>query len=406
MKNPQNESDNRGPGPTVEPQEVPDELPRRWQQSGRSCRQGMLLALLGLVTAALWAGLLTLMLHWHWDSEQNLKKLEEMSAKNVSQVTQDMERHWGSQTAQKSRADQISQHLEKLQAEQKKMQSQDSSLFENLVALQENVINFKSLSLNKRRQTQDSVTRLWEEVARLWMELRVANARTPRVTPGETPAAPTQPEAPAAPTTVPTSEPSSVPTTVPSTVPTTNVPSPEPTTVPTTSEPSPESTTMPSTVPTTSMPSSEPSPGPTTAALLSLSSTPGSLCNTCPQQWANFQRKCYYFGQGSKKWIQARQACRQLQGQLVSIHSQAEQDFLTKRASRTGSWIGLRDLDVEGDFIWMDEQPLNYSNWRPGEPNNASPGEHCVMMQGSGQWNDASCRSLLAGWVCDRLATC
>uniref|UniRef100_A0A8C6CTH8 C-type lectin domain-containing protein n=1 Tax=Moschus moschiferus TaxID=68415 RepID=A0A8C6CTH8_MOSMO len=82
------------------------------------------------------------------------------------------------------------------------------------------------------------------------------------------------------------------------------------------------------------------------------------------------------------------------------------QDFLAKRANWRGSWIGLRDLDIEGEFIWMDNQPLDYSNWQPGEPNDAGQGENCVMMLGSGKWNDAFCGSELHGWVCDRLATC
>ncbi|OWK12245.1 hypothetical protein Celaphus_00003235, partial [Cervus elaphus hippelaphus] len=138
----------------------------------------------------------------------------------------------------------------------------------------------------------------------------------------------------------------------------------------------------------------------------SLSSTPGSVCNTCPEAWIYFQKKCYYFGEGSKKWLEARYTCENLHGRLVSIHSPEEQDFLTKRANWRGSWIGLRDLDIEGEFIWMDNQPLDYSNWQPGEPNDAGLGENCVMMLSSGKWNDAFCGSKLHGWVCDRLATC
>lgn len=122
------------------------------------------------------------------------------------------------------------------------------------------------------------------------------------------------------------------------------------------------------------------------------------MCDTCPEAWIYFQKKCYYFGEGAKKWIQARYACEDLDGRLVSIHSPEEQvglgsageaadshpdllgvragesrhispalqpcsppqDFLTKRASWRGSWIGLRDLDIEGEFIWMDNQPLDY----------------------------------------------
>ncbi|KAI4541615.1 hypothetical protein MG293_008757 [Ovis ammon polii] len=132
----------------------------------------------------------------------------------------------------------------------------------------------------------------------------------------------------------------------------------------------------------------------------------GSVCDTCPEAWIYFQKKCYYFGEGAKKWIQARYACEDLDGRLVSIHSPEEQDFLTKRANWRGSWIGLRDLDIEGEFIWMDNQPLDYSNWQPGEPNDGGQGENCVMMLGSGKWNDAFCGSDLHGWVCDRLATC
>ncbi|KAK2494537.1 hypothetical protein MC885_004507 [Smutsia gigantea] len=160
-------------------------------------------------------------------------------------------------------------------------------------------------------------------------------------------------------------------------------------------------TTEPATVPPTVH-----TPAPATAAPLSFSSAPGSVCNTCPEKWVSFQRKCYYFGEGAKKWIHARFACEKLQGRLVSIHSREEQAFLTKHASRKGSWIGLRDLDIEGEFIWMDQKPLDYSNWRPGEPNNQALGEDCVMMQSSGQWNDAFCGSQLDSWVCDRLATC
>ena len=57
---------------------------------------------------------------------------------------------------------------------------------------------------------------------------------------------------------------------------------------------------------------------------LSLSST-GSVCNICPEEWIYFQKKCYYFGEGTKKWIQARNACSKLHGRLVSIRSQEEQ---------------------------------------------------------------------------------
>ncbi|XP_077912381.1 low affinity immunoglobulin epsilon Fc receptor isoform X2 [Halichoerus grypus] len=310
--NPHSQDEGRGPGPTVGPQD-PAEFPG-FSRRRRCCGQGVQLVLVGLATILLWAGLLTLLLFWRWDTVQNLKQLEVTAARNAAQV---------------------SQNMEEIQAEQKRMKAQDSELSWSLDGLRSDLSNLKSLSepwegmggwvggaaslslttvphpitqgLNERHTALHSLERLQEEVMKLWIELHTSN---------------------------------------------------------------------------------------------------GSLCNTCPEKWVNFQRKCYYFGEGSKKWIQARFACDKLQGRLVSIHSQEEQDFLARHANRKGTWIGLRDLDREGEFIWMDQGPLNYSNWRPGEPNNGGQGEDCVMMQGSGEWNDAFCGSRLDGWVCDQLATC
>ncbi|XP_014408620.1 low affinity immunoglobulin epsilon Fc receptor isoform X4 [Camelus ferus] len=300
---PHGQAEGRGPGPALRHQADFSKFTRR----RRCCRKGIQLALVGLVTAALWAGLLTLLLLWHWDTLRNLKQLEENAARNVTQVSKDLERHKGDEMAQKSQAAQMLQNMERIQAEQKRMESQEFELFQNLDGLRADLSNLKSLNMNERRMALESLERLQEEIQKLWVELRESN---------------------------------------------------------------------------------------------------GSTCNTCPEKWVSFQRKCYYFGEGAKKWIQARFACSNLHGRLVSIHSQEEQDFLTKHANKRGSWIGLRDLDIEGEFIWMDKKPLNYSNWQPGEPNDAGQGENCVMMQASGQWNDAFCNNRLDGWVCDRLATC
>ncbi|KAB1259761.1 Low affinity immunoglobulin epsilon Fc receptor [Camelus dromedarius] len=407
---PHGQAEGRGPGPALRHQADFSKFTRR----RRCCRKGIQLALVGLVTAALWAGLLTLLLLWHWDTLRNLKQLEENAARNVTQVSKDLERHKGDEMAQKSQAAQMLQNMERIQAEQKRMESQEFELFQNLDGLRADLSNLKSLNMNERRMALESLERLQEEIQKLWVELRESNAQAP----GEM-LPPTLPMVPMLPTTVPATMPTTAPATVPTTVPTT-APTTVPATVPTmtpamvpTTVPATVPTTAPATVPTTvlttapaTVPTMVPATAPTTAAPLSLSSTPGSTCNTCPEKWVSFQRKCYYFGEGAKKWIQARFACSNLHGRLVSIHSQEEQDFLTKHANKRGSWIGLRDLDIEGEFIWMDKKPLNYSNWQPGEPNDAGQGENCVMMQASGQWNDAFCNNRLDGWVCDRLATC
>ncbi|XP_073076551.1 low affinity immunoglobulin epsilon Fc receptor isoform X3 [Manis javanica] len=292
----------------------------RLRRRRQCCGQGMQLGVLALVTAALWAGLTTLLLLWHWDGVRNLKHLEETAAWNMSQVSKDMSRQKGDQKTQKSLAAQMTQDMERIQAEQERLKAQGSELSQNLDGLLEDLSSLKSQSLNERRTDLGSLERLQEEVARLWIELRVSNARKRKTLP------PTLPTVPTVPATVLTSVPATELTTAPTTEPAT-VPPTVHTTAPTT-----EPTTVPPTVHTTA---------PTAAAPLSFSSTPGSMCNTCPQKWVSFQRKCYYFGEGPKKWIQARFACENLQGRLVSIHSQEEQEGLLDRPSGPGHRGGV-----------------------------------------------------------------
>ncbi|XP_023560907.1 low affinity immunoglobulin epsilon Fc receptor isoform X2 [Octodon degus] len=288
------------------PSRVPEEFfefPRK-----RCCRRGLPLGLLGLLTAALWAGLLTLLLLWHWDTMRNVRQLEVAAAQNVSRISKELQSHLSEQLAQKYQAALMSQAVQELQAGQKKQKEpQDSELSQNLDRLWEDLSSIKSQNLNERHMALESLERLKEELAKLRVQIQVSK---------------------------------------------------------------------------------------------------GSVCNACPEQWVSFQQKCYYFGEEPKQWLQARYSCEDLGGRLVSIHSQEQQDFLTKLAKKEGTWIGLRDLDIEGQFLWMDGSSVDYSNWQPGEPNNADPGEDCVMLLRSGKWNDAFCRDELDAWVCEQLATC
>ena len=69
---------------------------------------------------------------------------------------------------------------------------------------------------------------------------------------------------------------------------------------------------------------------------------------------------------------------------LVSINSEAEQNFL---ASQFGIshvfWIGLTDKAVEGIWQWANGDPVDYTNWLPGQPDDYNPtigGEDYAMM--------------------------
>jgi hypothetical protein len=77
-------------------------------------------------------------------------------------------------------------------------------------------------------------------------------------------------------------------------------------------------------------------------------------------------------------------------GHLVTIGSAAENSFVANLSSGDfRAWIGLSDTANEGSFAWVTGEPVTYTNWSGGEPNNSVGGEDYVEMFASNDaWND------------------
>ena len=66
------------------------------------------------------------------------------------------------------------------------------------------------------------------------------------------------------------------------------------------------------------------------------------------------------------------------------------------------AWLGATDRAVEGVFRWIgSDQPLIYTNWGTGEPNNYNGEEDCLLMSQYEDWNDVRCSATLAYSVCE-----
>ena len=66
--------------------------------------------------------------------------------------------------------------------------------------------------------------------------------------------------------------------------------------------------------------------------------------------------------------------------------------LIVRRRSSQTFWIGLNDLGMESSFKWSDGSPVQYTNYRPREPNDLFKQEDCVeMLKDSGTWNDNHC---------------
>ena len=81
-----------------------------------------------------------------------------------------------------------------------------------------------------------------------------------------------------------------------------------------------------------------------------------------------------------KNWHDARNSCRELHGNfdLVSITSYSENRFIMDVVSRLRKWywIGLHDIEQEGNFSWTDGSLTPFGSqhhthpWKSTEPNN------------------------------------
>ncbi|WP_461636689.1 PA14 domain-containing protein [Labilibaculum euxinus] len=93
----------------------------------------------------------------------------------------------------------------------------------------------------------------------------------------------------------------------------------------------------------------------------------------------------YYYSNTSEKATTAMQNAINSGGHLVTITSQAENDFIDSKVGDI--WIGLTDAAAEGTFVWCNGEAVSYTNWNSGEPNN-SGNEDYTQMYSNGKWND------------------
>lgn len=99
-------------------------------------------------------------------------------------------------------------------------------------------------------------------------------------------------------------------------------------------------------------------------------------------------------------WAQAKSACEDAGGHLVTIGSQEEQDFvwsLIKDNEKEGYWIGLSDTETEGTWKWVTDEPVKYTHWGSTQPDDqrSNGGEDFVGISrlnkswaNASYWND------------------
>ncbi|XP_051829791.1 pulmonary surfactant-associated protein D-like [Antechinus flavipes] len=90
---------------------------------------------------------------------------------------------------------------------------------------------------------------------------------------------------------------------------------------------------------------------------------------------------------------EAMKSCKTAGGIVASPRNKAENKAVQEIVStyKELAFLGMTDTKTEGKFIYPTGEPLGYSNWNSGEPNNKGGGENCIEIFSDGKWNDKPC---------------
>jgi hypothetical protein len=143
----------------------------------------------------------------------------------------------------------------------------------------------------------------------------------------------------------------------------------------------------------------------------------GDACDACPNYGDEFAGACYVSVRGPEGFDDAELACKDtFNGHLASIHSQAEDDFISEVVDPTdagsitayigGNYAGPTcTYGVGWDGNWSDGTAWDYENWRSSTNEPRCIDGSCVQFwpnnNGSlSRWNDVPCDANLGGFVC------
>ncbi|XP_075715664.1 hepatic lectin-like [Rhinoderma darwinii] len=114
---------------------------------------------------------------------------------------------------------------------------------------------------------------------------------------------------------------------------------------------------------------------------------------TCDTVWQLFEGNCYFFSNSKSNWHKARTMCLYKSADLLVIDNENEQKFISGKTGNTPYWIGLNDIEEEGNWTWVDgtDYKSSYKSWMPNEPKNTFRSEDSAQVLMGGNWDDKYC---------------
>ncbi|KAM4581268.1 CD209 antigen-like protein C [Odontesthes bonariensis] len=126
-------------------------------------------------------------------------------------------------------------------------------------------------------------------------------------------------------------------------------------------------------------------------------------CTECPDGWLQVEDQCFHLSTDRQSQSAGADACKKMDAQLAILTTREQHEAVEKEGRRIGGlytnyWIGLSDVENEGEWKWVDNSKLNVSFWNveKSEPDNnesgGPDGEDCVVVDSYTQrWYDVPC---------------
>ncbi|XP_030287765.1 galactose-specific lectin nattectin [Sparus aurata] len=131
----------------------------------------------------------------------------------------------------------------------------------------------------------------------------------------------------------------------------------------------------------------------------------------CPYDWSHFGKRCYYFVDSPKTWVEAESYCLFEGANLASIHSEEECHFiqsLTKAHSHDFplTWLGGHNAVHSCFWMWNDGTKFDFDNWhKKMNMDDEMEKTECCLKINYGynlKWHYASCNETLP-FVCSKM---
>lgn len=83
----------------------------------------------------------------------------------------------------------------------------------------------------------------------------------------------------------------------------------------------------------------------------------------------------YFYIDTQVNWKAAKAVCENMGGHLLIIENEPENSFI-KKILDANTWLGLTDEETESAWKWINGEPLRFSDWKKGQPDNHKELEH------------------------------